>query len=153
MVFNAFAFFLCQPCTTPAGTWRPLPVMTKLWDCCVGRTPKPAMPPTGLSTCLIRTTARRLSPSHPFFQVDSQVLRIYDVVLKPRKLNLQEECKQIQITGSWTFPLVREVTRTFPLALVNLGASSEDRGEGIAFRCCCLIRRVSLGFCFFLFFF
>lgn len=64
--------FLCQPCTTPAGTWKPPPVMTKPWGSCVGRTPGPATPPTGSSTCSIRTTARRLLPSRPFSQVDSQ---------------------------------------------------------------------------------
>lgn len=98
--FSPFPSFLCQPCTMPAGTWRPPRVMTKPWGSCVGRTPKPATPPTGSSTCSTRTTARRLSPSHPFSQVDSQVGRIYDVALEPRNLNLQQEDRQIQITSS-----------------------------------------------------
>lgn len=147
--FSPFPSFPCQPCTTPAGTWRPPPVMTKPWGSCVGRTLKPATPPTGSSTCSIRTTARRLSPSHPFSQVDSQVWHIYDVALEPRNLSLRQEDKQIQITSSWTLSPVREVTRTFsPHPLVNLGAGSEHGGGGIAFRCCYPIERMSLGFCF-----
>ena len=70
--FQPSPFLPHQPCTMPAGMWRPPRATRRPWGCCAGARPAPATLPTGSSTCSTRTMARRPSPSPPSFQVGTE---------------------------------------------------------------------------------
>ena len=59
---------LQMKCIMPAKMLRLHQVMLRHWGCCVGRTSRTAMLPTGLSTCLIRIMDKLLSALFLSFQ-------------------------------------------------------------------------------------
>lgn len=72
----------------PAKMWRLRRVMLKRWGYCVGRMPRTAMPPTGLSTCLVRTMDKLLSALFLSFQVRNWVFLAFEAALKGYVLQL-----------------------------------------------------------------